>query len=296
MIDEGEWELLIVFPEDFSSALGDDGTVVNLYFNQNEADSVTTYSLFKDILDAYLVSETYLYYHASNVFGIVVDSTTVDVASQTAAMIALILPMLVIMFLFSGAMTIGPESIAGEKERGTIATLLVTPVKRREIAAGKILSLSVLSLLSAISSFIGILASLPRLFDYANLTIEYGVTDYLMILILLFSTVFVIVGLIAIISAFARNLKEASTMIIPFYLVTIIVGVSTMFTEGASQNPLSYLLPIYNTVQTLTAIILYDPSAVTFLAITVVANAVYAFVFLVALDHMFESERIMFSK
>jgi len=63
--------------------------------------------------------------------------------------IASLLPMLMIMFLFSGAMSIGPESIAGEKERGTIATLLVTPVKRKEIAIGKILALSVLSLISA---------------------------------------------------------------------------------------------------------------------------------------------------
>ncbi|MFQ7035420.1 MAG: ABC transporter permease subunit [Candidatus Borkfalkia sp.] len=52
-------------------------------------------------------------------------------------------------------MGIAPESIAGEKERGTIATLLVTPIKRSELVVGKVLSLSALSSLSAISSFIG---------------------------------------------------------------------------------------------------------------------------------------------
>jgi sodium transport system permease protein len=71
--------------------------------------------------------------------------------------------MLIIMFLFSGAMSIGPDSIAGEKERGTIATLLVTPVKRSEIAIGKVMSLSIISLFSATSSFIGIMLSLPKL-------------------------------------------------------------------------------------------------------------------------------------
>ena len=47
-----------------------------------------------------------------------------------------ILPMLIIMMLFSGVMAIAPSAIAGEKERGTIATLLVTPMRRNELALG----------------------------------------------------------------------------------------------------------------------------------------------------------------
>ena len=43
-------------------------------------------------------------------------------------------------------MAVAPESIVGEKERGTIATLLVTPMKRSELAVGKVLSLSVIGL------------------------------------------------------------------------------------------------------------------------------------------------------
>ena len=39
-------------------------------------------------------------------------------------------------------MAIAPSAIAGEKERGTIATLLVTPMRRNELALGKVVSLS----------------------------------------------------------------------------------------------------------------------------------------------------------
>ena len=42
-----------------------------------------------------------------------------------------------------------------EKERGTIATLLVTPMKRGQLAMGKIISLGIIGLLSGISSFVG---------------------------------------------------------------------------------------------------------------------------------------------
>ena len=41
-------------------------------------------------------------------------------------------------------MSVAPESIAGEKDRGTIATLLVTPLKRTHLAIGKIISLAII--------------------------------------------------------------------------------------------------------------------------------------------------------
>ncbi|MDP3130027.1 MAG: ABC transporter permease subunit, partial [Bacillota bacterium] len=220
-----------------------------------------------------------------------------DPAQQTGTMMSTLLPMLVVMFLFSGAMAIGPESIAGEKERGTIATLLVTPVKRREIAIGKVLSLGVMSLISAVSSFIGIISSLPMLLGVEDVNVDfYGFADYLTILALLFSTVFVIVGVIAIVSAYAKNMKEAGTLITPIYFVTIIIGVSTMFSDGATTDWWAYLIPIYNTVQTLTAVLTFDPSTATYLLLTALANLAYTGLFVYVLNRMFQSERIMFAK
>lgn len=71
--------------------------------------------------------------------------------------------MLMLIFLYSGCMSIAPDSIAGEKERGTLATMLVTPMKRGNLAVGKILSLGTLALLSGLSSFIGTITSLPKM-------------------------------------------------------------------------------------------------------------------------------------
>jgi len=209
----------------------------------------------------------------------------------------MLLPMLVVMFLFAGAMSIGPESIAGEKERGTMATLLITPVKRSQIALGKILSLGVLSLISAVSSFIGIISSLPKMLQMGDVDINiYGFQDYATILILLFSTVFVIVGVIAVISAYAKNLKEANTLITPIYLLTIIIGVSSMFGEGAASEFYLYLIPLYNTVQCLTAILMFDPNTILFVFITILANFIYVVGLVLLLNKMFKSERMMFAK
>ena len=59
-------------------------------------------------------------------------ATKEDVVGQIFSMM---LPMLMMIFLFSGCMAVAPESIAGEKERGTNATLLVTPMKRSSLAS-----------------------------------------------------------------------------------------------------------------------------------------------------------------
>src|SRR5699024_3354620 len=83
--------------------------------------------------------------------------------SLTTEILSAVVPMVLLVLLFSGCMAGAPESIAGEKERGTLATMLVTPVKRSHIAVGKIISLSCISLLSGISSFLGLILSLPNL-------------------------------------------------------------------------------------------------------------------------------------
>ncbi|MBN2540771.1 MAG: ABC transporter permease [Bacilli bacterium] len=298
-IDNANWDLLIQFADNIDTYDGT-GTKpdVQIYYNPNEIASTTIYGTFANYLMVYRSTLSYDLYGDTTYFNYVQNGTPLDQNGIAGTMMASLLPMLIIMFLFSGAMAIGPESIAGEKERGTIATLLVTPVKRREIAIGKIFALSVLTLISATSSFIGIIASLPKLLQStSNIDISmYTVWDFSQILLILFSTVFVIVGVISIISAYAKSLKEASSMIVPIYILTILVSISSMFGNGANTNFYMYLLPIYNSVQALTAIFTFDTNALTYLLITIGANLVYLTFFVIILNRMFNSEKIMFNK
>ncbi|MDD3122265.1 MAG: ABC transporter permease [Candidatus Izemoplasmatales bacterium] len=297
-IDSGEWDLVIIFSDNINTYDGNgDKPTVNIYSNPNEMNSSSASSRFITYLSQYQQMLSFDFYGDTSFFNFVLDGTPIDSNQITGSLISSMLPMLVIMFLFSGAMSIGPESIAGEKERNTISTLLITPVKRSEIALGKILSLSVLSLLSAISSFIGILFSLPKLLnlDDASAAI-YTVSDYLMILFLLFSTVFVIVGVISILSAFSKSVKEATTLIMPFYIITILVSITSMFSSNAQTNYVMYLIPIYNTVQSMSAILSFDSNSIYYLIISIVANLGYLTLFVFILNRMFNSEKIMFSK
>jgi len=301
-IMEGTIDILMIFPEDLEATLLDyenpDFTVpvIDTYFNSGERYSNNAYGVVNYTFNRYR-EEIWLTRFGEDIYVFTTNyENIVNEQRATGQGFAQLLPMLIIMFLFSGAMSIGPDSIAGEKERGTIATLLVTPIKRSEVAIGKVLSLSVISLMSATSSFVGIMLSLPKLMQGQELdTNIYGIGEYISILVVLLATVLLIVGLVSMISAYAKSIKEASMLILPLYFIAIIVGVSTMMNSGAAENPMTYAIPLYNSVNMLIGILTFDIVPVHFV-IMVVSNLVYVILLVLVINRLFESEKVMFSK
>ncbi len=210
-----------------------------------------------------------------------------------------LLPMLIIMMLFTGTMAIAPSSIAGEKERGTIATLLVTPMKRSELALGKIVSLSSIALLSGISSFIGIALSLPKMISAGNESIDipfnYTTNDYIALLLVILASVLVMASAVSLLSALAKDVKNAGTMVTPFMLVVMLAGLLPMFQSGTAQNLAVYLIPFYNAIEVMADIFAHSMRWSTVL-VTLVSDIAYTGIAVYGLTRMFNSEKIMFSR
>jgi sodium transport system permease protein len=219
-----------------------------------------------------------------------------------------ILPMLIMMMLFSGVMAIAPSSIAGEKERGTIATLLVTPMRRNDLALGKIVSLSGIALLSGISSFIGIALSLPKMIqpegssdmgmntpDTSIFAFHYTTNDYVALLLVIIASVLIMASAVSLLSALAKDVKNAGTMVTPFMLVVMLAGLMPMFQEGATESMLLYIVPFYNSIEVMTAIFSHEMQWVP-LAITLASNVVYTGIAVWAMTRLFNSEKVMFSR
>lgn len=207
-----------------------------------------------------------------------------------------LIPMLIIMLLFSGCMAVAPTSIAGEKERGTIATLLVTPLKRYELAAGKIISLSCFALLSGLSSFIGIILSLPKMLQGDDISLPdniYASSDYLVILLVIVSTVLFIISAISILSALAKDVKSATTMVLPLMLFIMLSSLTPMM--GTAHNPALFLIPVYNSAQCMASVFSFNLQQLPLL-ITLVSNCCYAALAVWILTKMFNNEKVMFGK
>lgn len=300
-ITEKKLDLLAVFSENFDAQVAaydpsSHGTApqVELYYNSTRTESSKAYEMMTAILNAYESS-------LANKFDVNTGNGIFNLATEkdsSGFMFSSMLPMLLLVFLFSGCMAVAPEAIAGEKERGTIATMLITPVKRSELVMGKILALAVVALLSGVSSILGTLLSLPKLMGGASngmSSVFYGPTDYAMLAAVVLSTVLLLISMISIISAFAKTIKEAQTYVMPLMIIVMLVGVTGML-GGKMQTELPYyFIPIYNSVQSMVGIFSFNAGAIHIL-ITVLANLILSIACGFVLTRMFNNEKVMFNK
>ena len=303
--------VLLRFPADFDLQLntydpqsGEPAPNVEIYYNSTNNATQRVYHMLEGMLTAFEESLCN-HFDINRVDAENGEDTRFDQATDDniGAMIwSKILPMLILMMLFSGVMAIAPSAIAGEKERGTIATLLITPMRRNELALGKIISLSGIALLSGISSFIGIALSLPKMIQgdadaqgFENLGFHYTTGDYVVLLLTILAAVLIMASAVSLLSALAKDVKNAGTMVLPLMLVVMFCGLLPMFLNGASTNPAVYLIPFFNSIEVMTAIFAHEMQWTPFI-ITLIANVVYTGIAVWGLTRMFSSEKIMFSK
>ncbi len=295
-VEAQELDLYVVFPENFDASVVSLGVPnVEVYYNSASTPSASAYAMFTSVLDGY---ESTL----ANLFNVNADpDATYDLATAedtTGMLFSMLMPMLLLMLMFTGCMTVAPESIAGEKERGTIATLLVTPIRRSELAIGKIASLSIISLLSGLCSFLGVLFALPKLMGnevggMIDVNI-YTASDYAWILGVILTTVLLFVSVISVISTMAASVKEASSMVSPMMILVTLLGLTGMLGGGGSAT-WAFLIPIYNSVQCISGIfsLSYEPTQVL---ITMLVNCGVAAALIFLLTKLFNNENVMFKR
>lgn len=295
--------VLVRFPADFDSAVSVYTTAdstpapnVEIYYNSTNEATQRIYSIICGALGGYEES-------IGNRFDINrADSPDVrfnqaNDEQVSGQILGRLLPMLILIMLFSGVMSVAQNSIAGEKERGTIATLLVTPMHRSELAFGKIVAISGISLLSAISSFIGIVLSLPNMIGGMGgaVSFNYGTSDYIVLLAIIISTVLIMAAIVSILSTLAKDVKNAASLCMPLMLVMVFLGIISMLSSDISTNTAVYLIPFYNSTLAMTALLQHELALLN-AVVTVGANIAYTVCAVWVLTKMFNNEKVMFNR
>lgn len=305
-IRSGDLDFLIEFPEGFMNQVseyqtGDAIPQVKTFYNPSEDYSSSAKSIFYEYLENY--RSTLLYQRLGNlddiqVFTVDSDNNQNVIQDEDKAggkMLGMILPYMICMLLFAGVMSLGTDAIAGEKERGTMATMLVAPVKRSHIVYGKLLALMVLAALSALVYGISMLLSFPTFVKAMNengMEFHISVSQTVLMLLLIVSLVFVYVAIITVCAVFAKNMKEASSYVMPAYMVVIVTGMMTMFVSGDTPVT-SYFIPLYGSTMALRNILTQEITNVQVLyaiAVNLVLGALLAGV----VTKAFDNERVMY--
>jgi sodium transport system permease protein len=204
---------------------------------------------------------------------------------------------MITILLFASAMNLGTDSFAGEKERGTMASLLITPIKRSQIVYGKLFALMILSGLSALIYGGSLIFAMPLLYKMLGAmtgqNLSFPPRQMCMMLALIVTLVFLYVALIAFFSTLAKNIKEASTFITPVYLIVMVVGIFTIY-QGDDVTAMQYLIPLFGPTMALKNVFTLDITVAGF-ALAIVSNLLTGALFAWLTSRLFHSEKIMFN-
>ena len=299
-IKEGKADAVVVFDADFDNKIsGNQKPQVRIYYDESFNNSSVALNRIQTILE--IQKDDYLRDMEidPNIFAYVGESVYEEDRSG-GTFLAMILPILILSFIFSSAMGIGTDAIAGEKERGTLAKLLLLPIARNDIIIGKILSTTVLTILSALSSFLGIIASLPFLktlfaMDGGTMEISYSAGDVLLLLGILVLLAALASTLLLLASTIARTVKEASAFATPLFIAVMVLPMMTMFSDKSSVSRGVYLIPIYNFIIVLKDLLSFNLDIVNYL-LTAGSSLVVITALVLVLVKLFKSEKILYTQ
>jgi sodium transport system permease protein len=164
-----------------------------------------------------------------------------------------ILPYVFIAFGFIGCMYPAIDLFTGEKERGTIETLLTTPVSRIQILIGKMAVVVLSGLLAATSALVGLFFAIKVMSFEGNAQIMDIVQSILtpgfvlMLFFLLFPLTVFFAGVMVPIAVYAKSFKEAQSIITPLNIVMVLPAMVGLF-PGIDLNIVTACIPVINIV------------------------------------------------
>lgn len=208
------------------------------------------------------------------------------------------LPYLIVIWAFYGGMSIASDLVAGEKEKATLETLLISPASRSQVAMGKFLALGAVCFISSLSSLVGLaVMSAVKLPMTAGLFKDgLGVSPQAaaVTLLVMLPTVALFAGVLLAISAFAKNPREAQTHLT---LVSFVVLMPALFSQfigftDFAQAKWVGAVPVLNSATSIRNALLgkFDFVAI---GLTVVISSVLAAIAVAIAVRMFNREEVL---
>lgn len=273
--------------------------------NGNDSDT-TTYA--KNLMETYFnVYKEYLqgqYLQANNIAPTdVLDIITVEenIEEEENMFVSYIRNyafVFIIMAITVSATYPATDTTAGERERGTLETLLTFPIKSKDIIVGKFLAVTIASILTGIISLILAIISVAiaqNTFSiYEGLNIMFSPISILLSVIIIIAYSFFISGLCIAIASSAKTFKEAQSALTPLTFISLFPGMIA-FMIGTTGTPLLSVIPFINYT-----VVFTDTSAGNVdwlnIALMVISTIIYISIVLTYIIKQYKSEKILFSK
>ena len=292
-----EDELVVEFPSGYSPG---DRAQTLIYFNSTSQKSSFASSRIGNALSDYsaYLADTYLDDYGIDLKSLyTISISQVDTApeeAQGARFLLIMVPYLILIYVFVGAMSVGIDATAGEKERGSLAVILVNQVSRSSIAIGKILYAVTVGIASSCMTFLGFLLAVKLTGGMFGQSVTFSGFSFMTMIVLLITLIMtsaIAASIILFLGSMAKSVKEATTYILPIYFVVVILGVFTMNMDPSS-NQLLFLVPFLNTVFLLKGAIINDSTFLQLLML-IASDTVLIGVLVYSTSRLYNSEKIL---
>lgn len=222
--------------------------------------------------------------------------------SSIGSILGSIIPFLMITSILMGAMYPAIDATAGEKERGTLETLLTLPIGNMELIMSKFLSVATISVVSV---FINVLsmggiaaylyATISALTEGAG-TFRLGsfLPAILISVVCVIAFALFISAVVMCVCAFAKSFKEANNYVTPVTLVVMLTGYIG-FIPNIELTSKTALIPVANICLLIKALLVFKYDF-TLILMVLLSNIIYAFVAVWVLGRIYNSESILFGE
>jgi sodium transport system permease protein len=222
-----------------------------------------------------------------------IDTSTAQ--KKLGSLLGSILPYLLIMLLIAGASVVAGDLVAGEKERKTLETLLVSSAQRNEIVLGKYLTVITFALINVAVNLFSLYFSMRSIASNSGLElagVRFPTSGFLMLFLAFIPLATFYAAILLSISTFSRNMKEARSYEQPILLVSMLLAMSSFFPAIELTNGLA-LIPVINISLLFKAVMMSDYQ-LSHLLITIGSTLLLDVVAIIATVKLFNNEAVLF--
>jgi sodium transport system permease protein len=225
-----------------------------------------------------------------------VEEIEVSTAQQRAAQVLAFIPMFIVLAAFVGGMQIATDSTAGERERASLEPLLVNPVPRGALVAGKCLAAAAMAMVTVALSTT-LCANIPRFLPLQDMGIRFriGPEHFGGIMAAVLPACLFATSLQAYIATMARSFKEAQSYMGVLILLPMLPGLlSTVYSLGDASW--MYAVPVLGQHVLLTGVMGGRSPELWAFAVAGLISALAAAVLMYLTTSQFRNERIVIAR
>ena len=236
-----------------------------------------------------------------------IERNNIASTEQSAgSILGMILPFMMIISLLMGTMYPAIDTTAGEKERGTLETLLTMPVKNHEIIMAKFLTVAIMGIISALLNLLSMgimVAYLIRVVSLGSDTLGFDISGFhvatfipasIVTILAVFAFSLFISAVTMCVAAFARSYKEANNYITPVTLVVMMTAYIGFIPNVELSSGMA-MVPVANICLLIKNLLLFKTD-MGIVLIVLLSNVIYAGFAVLFLGRIYNSEEILFDE